>query len=206
MSESALPEGVARWQAPSLGAREPVHGSARPVTANELAEIEAQAHDAGYQRGLQEGRQAGAAERQREAERLREVVESLSAGVSVLDDALLEQISAVVMTIARQFVRRELHAQPGEVVRVVREAVAALPASESRIRVMLHPQDAALVSEALHLEGSEQPWHIVEDPTVSRGGAHVETDVSSVDATLESRLGAIAARLLPEERWDGGDA
>jgi len=208
---------VRRWRPPEVGAGRtpaaPAAGSAagqaaaekhRPpvLTAERLAEIEEQGRAAGSAHGLEEGRRAGEAELRATRARLTALIEQIHPQAAVLDGALLEQLGDLVMAVARQFVRRELKREPGEVVRVVREALAALPASEARIRIHVHPEDAPMLLDQATVDGLERQLRVIEDVTLTRGGTRVETDVSAVDATVETRLNAIAAHLFGDERHD----
>lgn len=204
---------IEAWQAPEVGRaappaqeapREPA--AAPALTVERLQQIETEAREAGYRRGVEEGRRDGLAERTRQTARLTALMASIAPQSGVLDDQLLDQLGSLVTTVARQILRRELRLQPGEVVRAVREAVAVLPASESRISLHLNPEDVELVREVLHPDLLERPWRIVEDVTMARGGARVETDVSSVDATVETRMNALLVRLLGDERGSRRDA
>lgn len=214
----AAAEEIKRWQAPPVGfvREEPEPETdaepARPeplLTAERLAAIEEQARSDGYRAGFEEGRtaglEAGREEMQSAATRLEELVEALTPQLRVLDEALLSQLSAVVLAIAKQFVRRELKSQPGEIVRVVREALLALPAAESRVRVYLNPDDIAFVRETLVPDALERPLQLLEDVTLTRGGVRLETDSSVVDASVEARMNAIAARILGGERREAGE-
>jgi flagellar assembly protein FliH len=197
-----------RWQAPPVA--DPRGDGAPPgaglaLTAARLAEIEAQAREQGFATGLAEGRAQGVDEVRRQAERLAALLDAVASADDVLGDALAEQLGVLVTTAVRQFVRRELHHQPGEVVRVLRECLGVLPAADSRISVHLHPQDAELIRSALASESFERAWRVVEDPTLDRGGVRLETDTSSVDATVETRLNALLARLLGESRRNRAD-
>ena len=197
MSELEILEGEVRvWQAPQhAGGR-----SKGPLTAERLAAIEEQAHAEGLQRGLAEGRRQGEREVTLQAQRLEQLLATLAPATALVDEAFLNQVGELVLAIARQFVRRELSRAPGEIVRVVREALAALPAADTAIRILLHPEDAALVSAQLKPESIAHSIRIVEDLAMSRGGARVETDVSVVDASVEARFGAIAAGIFGDER------
>ncbi|HEX6999683.1 MAG TPA: FliH/SctL family protein [Gammaproteobacteria bacterium] len=216
MAETQAAEPVRRWHAPAVESLDaPPAAGVEPegfLTAERLAAIEEQvrteAQRAGFEQGRLEGLAAGREEMARQAARLAALVDSMAPQLKVLDDALLDQLARLVLAVARQFVRRELRSQPGEVVRVVREALAALPASEARVRVYLNPEDAALVRDTLLPETLERPLHLIEDVTLAPGGARLETDSSVVDASTETRLGLIAARLLGDERASavpGGD-
>jgi flagellar assembly protein FliH len=102
--------------------------------------------------------------------------------------------------IARALIRRELKTQPGQIVAVIRETVALLPASAREVRVHLHPEDAALVRESLAETTMDRAWAIAEDPVLSRGGCRVTSDNSTIDARVEARLGAAIAAALGDER------
>lgn len=209
---SPLPRDTAaeRWQAPSVepgqkpGNAPPADAGDGLLTAERLAEIEEQAREEGYRAGFDEGRsagrEAGLDEMRSQTARLAALCDSMAPQLRVLDEALLTQLSELVLAVARQFVRRELRHQQGEVVRVVREALAALPASDSKVRVYLNTEDAALVREALAPDSLERPLQILEDMALSRGGARLETDTSVLDASVETRIASIAARLLGDER------
>jgi len=108
--------------------------------------------------------------------------------------------SGLGLAIVRQLVRREVKTDPGQIVGVVREALGILPVASRNVRVVLNPDDAALVREVYALSEGELSWKIVEDPVVARGGCRVLTETSQVDATLESRLAALIAPLLAAGR------
>jgi flagellar assembly protein FliH len=102
----------------------------------------------------------------------------------------------LVLTLARQVIRRELHTQPGEILAVIREAVGLLPMAARDVRVHVHPDDHRFLNELLGEDDSERAWRLVDDPALSRGGCRVEAERSQVDATLERRLAQLASQLL----------
>ena len=168
-------------------------------------------HAAGYEAGLAEGREAAESERQQYLEtaaRLEAVTAAFARPLEQLDESVEEQLLAVVDAAARQLVRRELHHHPDEVVAVVRQALAELPAQVQAYELHLHPEDATLVREALGVreDDGDRQWELVEDPGLTRGGCHVESEFTRVDATLERRLAALSARLLGGERGDDRDS
>jgi len=187
---------VRLWEAP----RHLAERSSGPLTAERLAAIEEQAHAEGLARGLEEGRRQGEREVAEQARRLGALLAEIAPATALVDELFLGQVGELVLAISRQFVRREIAREPGEIVRVVREALAALPVAATTIRISLHPEDAALVNERLKPEGFTHSIRIVEDLGMSRGGARVETDVSVVDASVEARFGAIAASIFGDER------
>ena len=110
----------------------------------------------------------------------------------------------LAVTIARQLVRRELRMDPAQVIAIIRETVALLPAAARDVRVHLHPEDASVVREKLATPGADRAWTIVEDPVMTRGGCRVTTDTAQIDARLETRIQSIMAAMLGEERTDAG--
>ncbi len=183
------------WEPPVMG--EPAARVIGAPTARQIELLQEQARREGFAQGRAE---ALAAVR----EPLEAVLRALAEPLKTLDDDLEQELLALVMAVARQLIRRELKTDPGEIVACVREALAALPAAARQVRVHLHPEDAGLVKSALHLEGreAEHGFRLVEDATLSRGGCRVTSETSQIDASLETRLAAVAARLLGGERGD----
>jgi flagellar assembly protein FliH len=140
------------------------------------------------------------------AAKLELVLQSLSRPLAGLDDAVHSQIVTLAVTLARALVRRELRTEPAQIIGIVRETVALLPASARGVRVLLHPEDAALVRERLVTTGPEQAWTIVDDPVLSRGDCRVHTEYAQIDARLESRLNETMSLLLGEQRNENRSA
>ena len=128
------------------------------------------------------------------------VLNQLAEPFRTLDTQVEEQTAALAMTVVRRLFRRELKTDPGCVIGVVREALDALPVAARDVRVLLHPDDAELVSEALSDTEGERAWRLVEDPMMTRGGCRIETTTSRIDARAQSRMDAAANALLGDER------
>jgi len=179
---------------------------AKPVTARQLEEIQNQAREEGFQQGLREGRDAGLKELQARVGVLEQLLQTLDKPFTQLDEAVEQQLARLAMLVARQLVRRELKTEPEQVVGVVREALAALPVAVRNVRLMLNPEDAALVRQAMPTGQGEQQMQIVEDPVQTRGGCRVLTDSSQIDASVEARLNAVIANVLGGERSSDGES
>jgi len=192
------------WSPPSMddGAPAPAGAAAGGLmlTASQIEELQKQAYDEAYQAGLQEGRAAGRDELQSRIHQFEQLMSTLGQPLRDLDEQVEQELVSLVIALVRQMVRRELRVDPGQVVAVVREAMAVLPAASQRVSVHLHPEDAALVREALSLTEEERSWKVVEDPIQSRGGCRVITEHSQVDASVESRLAQVIASAFGGER------
>jgi flagellar assembly protein FliH len=184
------------WELPSVGRK----SGGGPLTAGRLESIEEEARESGRAAGYEEGLAAGRAEVMRRAAQLDRVLASLAQPVSHLDDEVEKELLELVMAITRRLIRRELKTDPGEVIGVVREAIAALPIGERKITVQLHPEDARLVKEVFGELDGGPVCRIVEDAAMTRGGARISTEISIIDATLESRINRVFDRMLGGER------
>jgi flagellar assembly protein FliH len=195
-----------RWNAPTISGRalaqsrgmnmgEGLHGAEREIWE------EAQAA----------GRAAGLAAAQRQYEQklreaddlcrsLQSALDMLSRPLAQVDDEVFSQVAQLAVAVARGIVRRELRTDPTQVIGIVRETVALLPASARSVRVVLHPEDAALVRQRLSASGPDQAWSINEDPVLARGDCRVLTEFAQIDARVESRLNQSLSALLGDER------
>jgi len=196
-----------RWDPPVVEGRLSELNPAQLPTAQSLRELEAQAraegyaegHREGFEAGLSEGRARAAAER----EALTGVLTHLNDPLAAIDDDLVETMGVLVTQVARHLVRRELKTAPDEIVRVIREALKALPAASELVpTVRVNPEDAELIDEVLTGGAEPRPWKLEADPLVSRGGCVVETTQSYIDASVEARINAIASRMLGGSRSD----
>lgn len=193
-----------RWSLPAVDG--PIVGARRRETNPEQAKA---AFEAESQRGYEAGMAAARVETERlkaeldaRAARLDAILGLLARPLAAIDEEVQRQLTLLALAVGRQLARREITANPQEIIPLIREGVGRLPASARDVRVHLHPQDAALVREHLAAPAAERAWTIVEDPTQSRGGCWIRTEASQLDARLESRVNAIAASLLGEERSD----
>jgi flagellar assembly protein FliH len=196
-----------RWAPPS------VHGPiAKPrelLALDDLQRKEKLTLEEHYARartaGAAEGRaefEARTAELNARIARLDGILNVLAKPLSDLDGQVEKQLVTLALAVAKHLVRRELRIEPTQVVAIIRETVALLPASARDIRVHLHPEDAALVNERLAKPQAESAWTIIEDPVMGRGGCRVTTDTALIDARLETRLGAVISQVLGSERGD----
>ena len=207
MAQLEMPAGndirIQPWSAPAIG----VAGAARSVKPREMRDDEKRAWHEAEVAGRAAGLEAARAEietrvRQLDSStsRLELVLQALSRPLAQLDDTVHQQIVMLATALARGLLRRELRAEPTQIIGIVRDTVALLPASARGVRVLLHPEDAALVREKLSTAGPERAWSIVDDPVLSRGDCRVHTDYAQIDARVETRLNEALTLLLGDER------
>ena len=179
----------------------------RRVSEKEQAAAERANFEKGYNEGMSTARReidAQLAQLRAKAAKLDVILNSLAKPFEELDGEVEQQLTLLALTVGKQMVRRELKTDPSQVIGVIRESVGRLPAAARDVRVHLHPEDARVVRELLATPGTtERAWTIVEDPAMARGGCSVRTDVSQIDARLDSRLNAIVAAAFGDERAPG---
>jgi flagellar assembly protein FliH len=163
-------------------------------------DIRRQARDEACQAGLAEGRAQGQREADRLAADLGRLIESLAAERRRLFQAAERDLIDLVISFGRRIVGAELASRPETVRRAVRQAVDALLATEA-LKIRLHPEDAPLVEpivEQLSRAAGGAGVELKPDPSLTRGGALIETETQEVDARLETRLDEIGRNLVDE--------
>ena len=197
-------ERVEKWRAPVMQAdpsrvvRHREQDEASIPTAQDIEQWRKQAEEEGYQQGLLRAQQ----EAETLQRRLLDLIEFFEHPLQALNEDIEHQLTQLAVTLAQQLVRRELKVEPGEIIGLIRDSVKLLPGNTRNITIMLHPEDARLVRNALSLDsGTDEPgWKLVEDPMVTRGGCEISAPPSSINATLENRLSELAASVLGGER------
>lgn len=200
-------EEVEKWRAPEMTGdpsqvlryRESQTGI---PTADDIEQWRKQAEEEGLQQGLIRAQQETAELQQR----LLDLIQFFEHPLRSLNEDIEHQLTQLAVTLAQQLVRRELKAEPGEIVGLIRDSVHMLPGNSRNISIKLHPEDAELVRQALSIDAAteEQSWKLVEDPMVTRGGCEISAPPSTINATLENRLSALAASVLGGQREQDG--
>jgi flagellar assembly protein FliH len=160
--------------------------------------LQKRAEEEGYKDGLEKARE----ESQSINQRIQQLIDFLEHPLQAVNEEIEQQLSQVAVTLAQQLVRRELSIEPGEIIGLIRDSVKLLPGNARNIKIVLNPEDASLVRSALSIDSNdeEQSWKIVEDPIITRGGCEIKSEPSTINATLENRLSALAASVLGSER------
>jgi flagellar assembly protein FliH len=198
---------VERWAMPEVGG--PIVGRNReekksaPNTVELLREALQEGEARGYQAGLAKAQAESKVPLEALAARVNQldsILQLLGQPLAQLDTEIEKELLHLALTVGKQLARRELRIDPAQVIGIIRESLSQLPASARDVRIHLHPEDAATVRERLAAPTNERAWTIVEDPTLTRGGCIVRTETSQIDVRLESRVSAVIANALGEER------
>lgn len=208
-----------RWEVPNAKSLKQRTLEKAGLTARQLEAIQKQAYDEGFklgnkeghkeglEKGQEEGRQQGNLKGQDEVaqtvKHFEQIIKFLSRPLEQVDQKVEEELIDLSMATAKQIIRREIHADPGQIIAVIKEALSALPSNSKKIKVFLHPSDAEIARENLMGNRSEQEdesFTVVDEPNITRGGCRIKSESSQIDASIETRIAEIAARILGDER------
>ena len=176
----------------------------QPLTLEELESIRQEAYNEGLVAGEKDGFRSATLKVRQEAEvalgvklaSLERLMGSLFDPIAEQDAQLEKTMVGLVEHIARQVIQRELVLDSSQIESVMREALKLLPLGVGNVRLYINPQDFEQV-KALR-ERHEETWRIVEDAALQPGGCRVETEYSRIDATVETRISQIMAKLLDQ--------
>lgn len=196
-----------RWSLPQVEGNiigRPVDEGKAKAAAEAIARLAREQSEArGYEAGMAKATtemKGRIAELDAKLKRLDSLLQFIGKPLLELDADVEKILLQLTLAIGKQLARRELRVDPAQVIAIIRETLAELPAAAREIRVHLHPQDAAIVREHLTTPVNERAWTVVEDPTMARGGCIVRTEHSQIDARLDSRINAVIANALGDER------
>ncbi|MCW8932516.1 MAG: flagellar assembly protein FliH [Gammaproteobacteria bacterium] len=181
-------------------------------------------YEEGLKQGQEEGHQKGLESGQKEVSQtlkyFEQVMTFLAEPIEQVNEDVEEELIQLSMATAKQIIRREITIDPGQIMAVIREALSALPSNSKQIKVYLHPLDAQIVRDNLgsstnlsqddtetqdvisnnRHEPDDEIWSVVDEPNITRGGCQIKSEFSQIDASIDTRIAEISARLLGSER------
>jgi len=162
-----------------------------------IAEARSQAGEierAARERAVQEARASASAELAAALEPLRAQLARSIEEVSEVREQIASyaerELVQLAIEIARKIVRREVKVDRDIVISLARVALARMHNRALAI-VHLHPDDYQYVHSHRDRLGTANTVKLIEDPSVSRGGCLIETDLGDVDARLEHQFSEI---------------
>ena len=190
---------VVAWRAPEVP-HPGGPGSFRRSGDNDLTAVQQRAWQQGFEQGRLAGVEAGTRELATRTEAVEKILDALARPLEDLDHRVEAELLALVQAVVRQLVRREIRLDPGHLVGVIREGLAALPLATGDVVVRLHPADADAIRERLTDTQDDRAWRLEADPLLERGGCLIASPRSNIDARLEARLARVIAQLLEDDR------
>lgn len=183
-----------QWEVVELAASA---GKEPEDTGAELTRLREAAHAEGYAEGLAAARDEG----ERTCTQMKQLVESFSSTLDNLDFRLADMVLDLALDVARQVVAGELAARPERILDVVNLALKQMAETNREARLLLNPDDAALVRPHLEQVLDKNRLRIVEDARIVRGGCLIETGQGDLDATLPARWRQVVQVLGSNKAW-----
>jgi len=183
-----------RWEVVELATPA---ASPEPDPQIELARLREQVRAEAYAEGLAAGR----AEGEQSCARMKQLVESFGDALENLDFRLADMVLELALDIARQVVAGALAAHPERILEVVNLALKQMVESTREARLLLNPDDAALVRPYLEQVLDKARLRVVEDLRIVRGGCLIETPHGDIDATLPARWRQVVQVLGSNRDW-----
>ena len=197
-SQPPVPEPVERSQAAepdkqSLPAAETPPPSPQPPLPD-MDAIRAEAYEQGKQDALQGTRET----EQTQQSELRRTIEAFTracADVDNLHEELLEQSRGdminLVIALSRKIIGRELATGRDVIADTLKKAIE-LAMKNDAYDIWLNPDDLAVVEKMVPdlIASVQQLNHIIlkTDPEILRGGCRLDSDICTVDATIDAQL------------------
>lgn len=186
-----------QWEVVELAASAGEEETSAVDAEAELARLREAARAEGYAEGLAAGRVEG----EQACGRIKQLAESFGNTLDNLDFRLADMVLELALDVARQVVAGELAARPERILDVVNLALKQMAETSREARLLLNPEDAALVRPHLDQVLDKNRLRIVEDVRIVRGGCLIETSQGDLDATLPARWRAVVQVLGSNRNW-----
>lgn len=195
---------------PALGVQRPAPAAPpAPSPEDELKALLNANRQQAYQDGYRDGLAALEGFKQTHARQVSgqigALLQSIGGQLDELQQDMARAIAISATNLARQIVRTELAAKPELVAMVAGEALDTLLLSARHITVRVHPDDAVLVQHGAADVLAARGARVIADANLARGGCLVESDIGSIDATMETRWRRAAAALGRDEAWSADE-
>ncbi|VYU76177.1 flagellar assembly protein FliH [Metakosakonia massiliensis] len=181
--------------------------SAEQLRQQQLAQLQMQAHEAGYNAGLAEGRQKGQEQgyqeglaqglenglnqaRQQQAPlhaRMQQLVSEFQYTLDALDSVIASRLMQMALEAARQVIGQTPCIDNTALIKQIQLLLQQEPLFSGKPQLRVHPDDLQRVEEMLGATLSLHGWRLRGDPTLHPGGCKVSADEGDLDASVATR-------------------
>lgn len=156
-------------------------------------------HQEGLTQGLEQGLADGAIKIEEQEKVWSSLIERLHNPLEKLDDNAEYQLVRLATSLAEQITRCEVQTSPQIILQALKQAVDALPISEQKLIINLHPEDLVFVQSAYsESQCIQRGWDLQAEPALMRGDCQVHTQVSSIDYTFNTRIEQVLKSFFKE--------
>lgn len=161
----------------------------------------------GYEEGVEQGKQEGLESAKPEiAEKiaqLTKLLDELATPFEQVSNEVEKQVVLLATELAKAVVHGELTVNEKAIFNAMKVATDALKSQHHALEILLNPEDFELVNQAFPAEQlADRNWKLVVEPSITKGGLHINSDNSSIDYSVELRLKEILESFLQEAGID----
>ncbi|QIM43449.1 MULTISPECIES: flagellar assembly protein FliH [Enterobacteriaceae] len=181
--------------------------SEEELRAQQLAQIQMQAHDQGYAAGMNEGRQKGQEQGYQEGlaqglaqgleqartqqapihARMQQLVSEFQNTLDALDSVIASRLMQMALEAARQVIGHTPPVDNSSLIKQIQGLLQQEPLFSGKPQLRVHPDDLQRVEEMLGATLSLHGWRLRGDPTLHHGGCKVSADEGDLDASVATR-------------------
>ncbi|MFH1453490.1 MAG: FliH/SctL family protein [Armatimonadota bacterium] len=149
----------------------------------------------GRKQGIEEGKAEGRRELAGLADNLKDVFNKLIEERNLIMENAKQEIADLTLACVKEILEEEIKINPEVVLAVATKAVdLAKGSSTKQVTVYVNPEDKKIVEERKEIFAGMVDLEILTvkgDPSMTRGGCRVSTNLGNVDATIETQLKAL---------------
>lgn len=173
----------------------------------QLAQIQMQAHEQGYNAGLAEGRKTGQEQGYKEGlaqgqehglsqahqqqaplhARMQQLVSEFQYTLDALDSVIASRLMQMALEAARQVMGQSACVDNSALIKQIQLLLQQEPLFSGKPQLRVHPDDLQRVEEMLGATLSLHGWRLRGDPTLHPGGCKVSADEGDLDASVATR-------------------
>ncbi|ABV37668.1 flagellar assembly protein FliH [Shewanella sediminis HAW-EB3] len=155
-----------------------------------------QGHSEGFEQGREQGYQDGVEQAKVLINRFESLLSQFEKPMQLLDNEIEHELVQLTMKLSKAVVGHELKTHPEHILSALRLGVDSLPIKEQGINIRLHPDDYQLVQDLYSVNQLEKNrWELEADPSLSPGDCVINSQRSSVDMRLDTRINSVLDEL-----------
>ncbi|CAD5110211.1 flagellar assembly protein FliH [Zestomonas carbonaria] len=140
----------------------------------------------GQRQGREEGRVQGRQAFEEAGQPLERISERLRAFLAEYELKRRQELLELVQKVARQVIRVELTLNPAQLLTLAEEALAAMPADDGEVQILLNPEECARIKDLAPERAAA--WRLVPDERLALGECRVVTARAEADIGCQQRL------------------
>lgn len=156
-----------------------------------------------YQSGYEAGKKEVREQYSEDVQAVGRIIEQLQESRWRLEREAELNMVELVMQIARRVINSEVQNDPSTIENVLKDALSHIENDEV-LEIQLHPDDYdSITKHSTFLDSLSPDTQIKKSASLQRGGCIVQTNMESIDATIDTKLDQISQQLYANLPADG---